>query len=126
MTLPVEVPVISTPIPVVNVGATELPEIKLPAAAVPPPIVLFDAEESSTPTRFATEYSPVASVPILLPTTWFPVAFVPSIRMPFRVLPEIRSPAWPVPVVPMTLLADWTSIPTRSGAAVRPSGSIPR
>ena len=67
---------------------------------------LFDALSIRTPSwALPRSASPVESVPIRLPVTWFPVAAAPEIRTPWR-LAEITFPG------PITLLAEKMATPS--------------
>src|SRR5438067_1276390 len=104
-----------------------LPEIKLRAADVVPPTVLFDASRS-TPFPLPSTEVPAALVPTKLPNTWLPPPDGPRMEMPV-LLPEMRlhapvqEPPGVVPVVPPTLLfVAPPSIPTPSAL---PSPAVP-
>jgi hypothetical protein len=63
--------------------SVELPEMTLPAPAAVPPMTLAEpwTEVMPWPT-FGSAASPVASVPMKLPTTTFGTAYAPVKRMP--------------------------------------------
>src|SRR5208337_4216809 len=103
-----------------------LSEITLRAPTAVPPIVLLDDSPIRTPAALlGTASSPVASVPMKLPSTTLFVA-PGSMFTPAPILPEITLPA-PISVPPIVLLDD-PSIRTPLallGTARSPVASVP-
>ena len=99
------------------------PEIRLPAPADVPPIVLLLAPPlTSTPANvFPSPTVPLTSVPMKLPSTWFPLAPAPLISTPCE-FPEIRLRA-PGDVPPIELF-DPLMVMLTPGP-VLPSGALP-
>ena len=92
--------------------APELNPMVLPRLVLDPPITSFDAPSDvrviRIPSRpFPRPTSPEKSVPTLLPITVFAVAEFPEMRIPSRVLFEIR---FPDPANPPMVLEDASSI----------------
>jgi hypothetical protein len=87
---PTRLPWIVQPLPEIPMPSLPLPEITLPAPAAVPPIVFPEVRNVVIPVPvFGSAATPVASVPIQLPTMRFPDTEPPDSEIPLP-FPEIR------------------------------------
>ena len=79
--------------PARTIPAPTFPERRFPEPEEAPPMVLLTEAETQMPApEFASECSPVVSVPMRLPSIRLPLVVEPLTRMPSEVLAEIRLP----------------------------------